>query len=82
MRRYVAGNWPAGLVGGLGSGISYGLALWAMTFAPVPLVAALRETSILFGVAISGLILKERVGPARLAGACMIAGGAIALRLA
>ena len=82
LRRYVAVNWPAGLVGGLGSGVSYGLALWVMNFAPVPVVAALRETSILFGVAISGLILKERVGPARLAGACMIAGGAIALRLA
>lgn len=68
MRRYVAGNWRAGLVGGLGTVISYGLALWAMTLAPVPVVAALRETSILFGVAISGLILKERVGPAPIPG--------------
>jgi drug/metabolite transporter (DMT)-like permease len=80
-RSYVAGNWRSGLTGGLGTVISYGLALWAMTVAPVPVVAALRETSILFGVAISGLVLKERVSAARIAGACIIAAGAVALRL-
>jgi len=81
-RRYAVGNWHACLVGGFGTVTSYGLALWAMTIVPVPVVAALRETSILFGITISGLILKERVSPARVAGACMIAAGAIALRLA
>lgn len=81
-RRYAAGHWPTGLIGGLGTILSYGLALWAMTVAPVPVVAALRETSILFGVAISALVLKERVSAARVAAACIIAGGAIALRLA
>jgi drug/metabolite transporter (DMT)-like permease len=81
-RRYAIANWPTGLVGGVGTITSYGLALWAMTVAPVPVVAALRETSILFGVAISALILKERVSAVRIAGACIMAGGAIALRLA
>jgi uncharacterized membrane protein len=45
------------------------------------MVAALRETAILFGVAISGWVLKERVSAARVAGACVIAVGAVALRL-
>ena len=45
---------------------SYGLALWAMTLAPVALVAALRETSILFATVISALMLKERITPQRL----------------
>ena len=56
-----------GLIGGLATLISYGLALWAMTLAPIPLVAALRETSILWGTAIVGLVLRERdrPGPAR-----------------
>jgi drug/metabolite transporter (DMT)-like permease len=80
-RRYVDGNWRAGLVGGAGTVTSYGLALWAMTVAPVAMVAALRETAILFGVAISGWVLKERVSRARVAGACVIAAGAVALRL-
>ena len=44
-------------------------------------VAALRETSVLFGTAISALLLKEQVGRARVIGACIIAAGAILLRL-
>jgi drug/metabolite transporter (DMT)-like permease len=81
-RRYIAGNWHVGFIGGIGAVTSYGLALWAMTIAPVAMVAALRETSILFATAISALILKERVSAARIAGACIIASGAIVLRLA
>ena len=75
-------NWRLGLVGGLGNLGSYGLALWAMTGAPVATVAALRETSILFGMAIAGLVLHERIGPARLACAALIVAGAASLRLA
>jgi drug/metabolite transporter (DMT)-like permease len=81
-RSYVAANWPLGLLGGFGSLASYGLALWAMTVAPIAVVAALRESSILFATAISGFILKEKVSPVRIAGACIIAGGAAILRLA
>jgi len=80
--RCAAGAWPYGLLGGIGSVASYGLALWAMTRAPVAVVAALRETSILFGIAISALWLGERPGTARLTAAGMIALGAAALRLA
>ena len=53
-----------------------------MTMAPIAMVAALRETSILFATAISALILRERVGPARIAAAGIIACGAMLLRLA
>jgi len=53
-----------------------------MTKAPAAVVASLRETSILFGTAIAGLVLHETLGRARIAGACLIALGAIALRLA
>jgi drug/metabolite transporter (DMT)-like permease len=79
---YVRRNWYFGLIGGAGSLASYGLALWAMTVAPIAVVAALRETSILFGAIISGLLLKEHVGWARFAAACTIALGAAVLRLA
>ncbi len=79
---YAARNWPLGLAGGIGNLGSYGLALWAMTLAPVAVVAALRETSILFGMAIAGLILRERVGATRIAAAAMIVAGAVSLRLA
>jgi uncharacterized membrane protein len=53
-----------------------------MTQAPVAVVAALRETSIVFAVAIAAWVLRERVGRARVLGALLIAGGAATLRLA
>lgn len=80
--RYLRGNWPMGMVGGAGTLVSYGVALWAMTQAPVAMVSALRETSILFGVLISGLILKEHIGRQRLIAVAVIALGAGVLRLA
>jgi drug/metabolite transporter (DMT)-like permease len=52
---------PAGIVGGACSLASYSIALWAMTRAPVAAVAAVRETSIVFGVALGVLVLHERV---------------------
>lgn len=61
---------------------AYGIALWAMTQAPVATIAALRESSVLFGVAISMLILRENSGLLRIATAVLIAAGAAALKLA
>ncbi|XYJ08846.1 EamA family transporter [Telluria sp. B2] len=73
---------PALLLGGGAMSVgSYGVALWAMTQAPVAAVAALRETSILFAAAIAFLVLRERIGLARLAAAALIACGAVAMRL-
>ena len=69
-------------LGGLASVGSYGIALWAMTRAPVAAVAALRETSILFATAIAAFILREPIGRARLAAVALIACGAVAMRLA
>jgi drug/metabolite transporter (DMT)-like permease len=75
------GQWWQGLAGGGGTVLSYGLVLWAMTVAPVAMVAALRETSILFATVISALLLKERVTLQRLACTGLIIAGAVALRL-
>ncbi|MBD8532333.1 MULTISPECIES: DMT family transporter [unclassified Massilia] len=69
------------LGGGLMTAGSYGIALWAMTAAPMAAVAALRETAILFATLIAALLLRERVGPARVIGAVLIACGAAAMRL-
>ena len=80
--KYAQRNWHVGLIGGLGTIVSYSIALWAMTMAPIAMVAALRETSILFATAIAALVLHERVGRARVVAACIIAGGAMLMRLA
>jgi drug/metabolite transporter (DMT)-like permease len=79
---YAQRNLPLAFVGGLGNIGSYGLALWAMTAAPVALVAALRETSILFGMAIAALVLGERITGGRLVAGALIVLGAVGLRLA
>ena len=79
--RYLRQHWKKGMVGGVGTMGSYGLALWAMTQAPLAVVAALRETSILFGAVIAFILLKEKMVPVRIVAACGIAAGAILLRL-
>jgi drug/metabolite transporter (DMT)-like permease len=68
-------------VGGAGTLSAYALVLWAMTRAPVAEVAALRETAILFGTAISAFVLKEKVGWNRAVAAAMVTLGAVLLRL-
>jgi drug/metabolite transporter (DMT)-like permease len=54
---------------------AYALVLAALTRAPASAVAAVRETSILFAVALGAGILRERVGPARAAGAVLVVVG-------
>jgi phosphonate utilization associated putative membrane protein len=78
---YARQRWPLATLGGLASLGSYGIALWAMTRAPVAAVSALRETSVLFATALSVWVLKERFGLQRAAGAVVIVGGVVALRL-
>lgn len=70
------------LIGGTCAIGSYGFALWAMTQAPVATVAALRETSVLFAVAIATFVLREVTGPRRIIAGILVVAGAATLRLA
>jgi len=79
--KHVRSTWRRGLFGGAGSVASYGVALYAMTRAPIAAVAALRETSILFALLISVLILKERASPWRYVAGAVIAAGGLAMKL-
>ena len=72
-------EWKPGLIAGACSILTYGLALWAFRLGATPRLAALRETSILFGVAIAIVFLKERATAARLAGVAAIGAGAAVL---
>ncbi|MFZ6766719.1 EamA family transporter [Undibacterium sp. Di26W] len=69
-----------GIAGGSCSVASYGLALWAMTLAPVAAIAALRETSILFATAIAAWILREKITARRLVAILLAVAGAIVIR--
>ena len=78
----VRAHWRTGLVGGALQFGSYGVALWAMTLAPIALVAALRETSVLFGAVIAIVILKEPLRAIRVIAAVLIVVGLVLMRLA
>lgn len=71
-----------GILGGASAMGSYGLVLTAMTLAPVALIAALRETSMLFATGFALFLLHEKVGARRVAAACTVAAGAILIKLA
>ena len=81
-RLHLRTHLAAGVAGGIGTTASYGLALWAMTQAPVAVVAALRETSIVFALVLARWVLAERASRARILAAALVALGAAVLRLA
>lgn len=70
------------LAGGAASAGAYAIALWAMTKAPVAMVAALRETSVLFAALIGARMLHERLTPLRWLGVAVVVAGVMALKLA
>jgi drug/metabolite transporter (DMT)-like permease len=77
MRRF----WQRGFAGGALQIVSYGTVLWAMTLAPIAIVATLRETSVLFGAAIAVVVLKEPLRAVRIGAACLIVCGLVLIRL-
>ena len=78
---HVRQHWQKGLIGGGCTFASYGLALWAMTQAPIALVASLRETSIVFGTLLAVFALRERVSPIRCASIALVVLGAMAIKV-
>jgi len=73
-------RWAISLAGALLSIGSYGIVLWAMTVSPIPAVAALRETSVIFAAVLGAVLLKEMMGRWRIAGAVLVALGAASIR--
>lgn len=72
--------WRSGVVGALASGSAYWIVIYAMSVAPIAMVAALRETSILFAIAMSSKFLKEPMTWQRVGGGVLVVAGAMALR--
>lgn len=74
-------SWGIGALAAMASYASYAVAVWAMTKAPIALVTALRETSILFAILIGWLIFKEPMDRGKALAAALIIGGVISTRL-
>ncbi|MFD1702234.1 EamA family transporter [Methylopila henanensis] len=70
-----------GLAGGAMSLGSYWIAIWAMTVAAIPLVAAVRESSVLFAALIAVVLLKEPLQWSRAVSAVLIVGALALMRM-
>jgi drug/metabolite transporter (DMT)-like permease len=75
------GSWGIVLGGGSLSCAAYAIAIWAMTKAPIALVAALRETSVLFAAMIGIAWLREPLIATRLVAAVLVVAGVMLVRL-
>jgi drug/metabolite transporter (DMT)-like permease len=73
--------WRSLVAGALSAG-AYAISVWAMTRAPVALVAALRETSVLFAALLGSRLLRERLSRQRWLGIGAVVAGVIALKAA
>jgi drug/metabolite transporter (DMT)-like permease len=73
-------QWKLGILLGILSITTYGSAMLAYRFGATAQIAALRETSVLFGTALATSFLGEHMTARRWAAAIVIAGGAIMLQ--
>ena len=68
-------------VGGSISFVIYLIVVWGFTKAPIPLVAALRETSIFFSIFIGYFFLKETINLKKIISILLIVIGVIGIKL-
>ena len=82
LRRVRSAVSPRTVLVGVLSAAAYVLVLLALRRASAPAVSAVRETGVVIAAVLAAVFLRERVGPARLAGAVLVAGGIALLALA
>ncbi len=73
--------WRLGVFASAASYGAYAVSIWAMTIAPIAVVAALRETSILFAVLIGWLAFGEKMTQDKAVAAFVIVAGVLLTRL-
>ncbi|MGA0561280.1 EamA family transporter [Ancylobacter sp. VNQ12] len=79
--RPMLGFLGPGAAGGAMSLSAYWITIWAMTKAPIGLVAAVRESSVLFATIIAVVVLREPLRPQRLFAAVLIVAGLALIKL-
>jgi drug/metabolite transporter (DMT)-like permease len=70
-------TWWRGAIGGVIANVGYGIAIYALVLGPMAHIAALRETSVLFGALMGTLLLGEPFGLRRVAAAFVIVVGLV-----
>jgi drug/metabolite transporter (DMT)-like permease len=72
----------SGLLAGALSVLAYGLVLWAQTRGALAPIAALRETSVIFGAIIGTLVFREPFGRSRITATLLVVAGIVLLNVA
>ncbi len=72
----------SGLLAGALSVLAYGLVLWAQTRGTLAPIAALRETSVIFGAIIGTLVFREPFGRGRIIATVLVVAGIVLLNVA
>ena len=73
--RHLRHNFVTSAVGGTLMFAAYAIVVFALSRSPMAPVAALRESSVIFGALIGGLIFREPVAVRRIFSACVVAAG-------
>lgn len=81
VKRVVGNDWRLALAGGGTSFFAYAMVTWAFTVAPIPLVTALRETSIVFALLLGIFVLRERLDAMKVLATATTLLGVILLRV-
>lgn len=74
-------SWKLGVFTGIISLAAYWIVVWAMTQAPMAMVSAVRETSMVFAVLFGVFFLKERLNLARLASTTITLFGTVMIKM-
>jgi len=74
-------DWPRGFAGGTMMFAAYAIVIYALTLAPMAVVAALRETGVIFAAVIGTVLLREGFGLRRIAAATTVVAGIVLLVL-
>ena len=69
-------------MGGGASLVAYAMVMWAFSKAPIAVVMAMRETSILFAILIGFFFLKEKLTLPKIIGTFITLAGVVLLRVA
>lgn len=81
VRKVFSDKWQLALKGGGASFLAYAMVIWAFTMAPIALVTALRETSIIFAMLLGVFVLKERLDLVKVLSTALTLLGMAMLRL-
>jgi drug/metabolite transporter (DMT)-like permease len=71
----------SGVLAGALSVLAYGLVLWAQTRGALAPIAALRETSVIFGAVIGTVVFREPFGRSRIAATLLVVIGVLLLNV-